>query len=86
MTISSSYPYLSIAKVYGVDYGTVLRMVEQFRTKCGTFNLHQIQDIAVMSDSMDHDVYMQIFAAASHFMAIRGGVAPFPPASPVLDS
>lgn len=66
--ISKSYPYLSIAKKYGVPYEDVLNAADYF-THGVNRNTRPIL--------LDGEVIGEILDAGKHFYDVQRGVAPF---------
>lgn len=64
--ISTSYPYLSIAKKHGVDYGDVLAIAD-------SLNRSRTHDTIVYSE-----FHADLIEAHNHFIGIREGRIPFP--------
>ena len=74
-TISYSYPYLSIAKKYGVPYSTVLALAD-LGTHGRSAGYHECS--AAVRDRIDEDMLGDINAAIRHFKGVQSGSIAFP--------
>lgn len=73
MTIKS-YPFLAIAKKYNVDYGSVLRIADVYRTG----SLAEARALESVADDFDRAILEDTKLAVSEFKGIQSGAIPFP--------
>lgn len=86
LAISSSYPFMSIAKQTGADYGEVLRKADQFRRPGREFDMLTLSEVRAMSPREDRALLSYIGTALHYLDCVRRGIIAFPPTSPVLDT
>lgn len=73
--ISKTFPYLSIAKKYDIDYSKVLAAAHVL-----THGTHErvMALLTTASSSPDTAVLVDIQEAVMHFKGVQSGVIPFP--------
>lgn len=75
ITVSKSYPYMSIAKKYNAPYALVLEVADWLTHRRG--NHDQVLASLAICANYGPEFEKDMTGAADYFMAVRSGVIPF---------